>query len=477
MTVKRQPYRVIESIEDGEEMKRALAKKLTTIHCLVAMLWAVAAQAVTPTINSAIKNIDNQIPEIQKVPIDVERPKVDIKLPEEAIEDTKARLEELNKVAVESVDPLQTLAQNLTIKNKQGETILIEKEVEDGWRAVANQWLLMLDNQDIDQLEKVNAVIIKKTKLKNLEMTLVQFEVPSELDSLSALQIHLPAEWMQQLGRNHIYEANGETDSDQEAVKEEGGLKIQNAVCNKKVRIGLIDTGIEEGHLAFSKASVQSKNFMDQELTLPTAHGTAVAGLLIGKQGQLVPLLPNATLYAASVFYPRNEYSQGAVLINLVQALDWMIANRVVVINMSLTGPDNPVLAQAIAKAKAKGAIIIAAVGNEGPAARPLFPAAYSDVIGATAVDKNEQVYRWANQGDYIDFSALGVSVLTARANNQLGRESGTSIAAPVVSAFAACYANGSTQKEEVVARLNKRVKDLGRPGKDRVFGYGLLHP
>lgn len=461
-------------------MMRILTVGLMTINCIAVMLWTITAQAVSPTINSAIKNIDNQISEIRRVPIepiDVERPKVDLELPREAIEDNKARLEELNKVAIDSIDPLQQLSQNLAIKNKHGETILIEKEVEDGWRAVANQWLLMLDNQDIDQLEKVNAVIVKKTELKNLEMTLVQFEVPNELDSLSAMKEHLPAEWIHQLGRNHIYEANGEIGGDLEAAQEEQGLTIQNAVCDKKVRIGLIDTGIEEGHLAFSKASVQSKNFMEQDLAIPRAHGTAVAGLLIGKQGQLVPLLPNATLYAASVFYPRNEYSQGAVLINLVQALDWMLANRVVVINMSLTGPDNPVLAQAIAKAKAKGSIIIAAVGNEGPAARPLFPAAYSDVIGATAVDKNEQVYRWANQGDYIDFSALGVSVLTARANNQLGRESGTSIAAPVVSAFAACYASGSTQKEEVVTALNKQVKDLGMPGKDKVFGYGLLHP
>lgn len=455
--------------------------KLMRFTVLFVFLGALTAQAADQRINKAIRNIEDRIPDVRNIPInpptDIKQPPIDIDIPQEALEDARERVKELDVTALNTLDPLQKLPQELPITNQLGDTIVIEKEVEQGWRAVANQWLLMLDNQDIKKLDSVNAVIIKKTELESLDMSLVQFSVPNEFDSLSVLQKHLPAEWIKQLGRNHIYEANGEITGEQLVTQEEPGLKIQKGVCDQSVRVGLIDTGIEEEHQAFSKASIQSKDFMSQDISRPTAHGTAVAGLLVGKQDELIPLLPNAALYAASVFYPRNEYSQGAALINLVQALDWMVGNHVVVINMSLTGPDNPILAKAIARTVEKGTIIVAAVGNEGPASQPLFPAAYHQVIGATAVDKKEQVYRWANQGDYIDFAALGVSVLTTRANNQLGRESGTSIAAPIVSAFAACYANGTTQKEDLVAALNKRVKDLGRTGKDKVFGYGLLHP
>lgn len=446
---------------------------------LLVLLGCIAAQAADQRINKAIRNIEDRIPDMRNIPIDsidIKQPPIEMQMPEQALEDVQQRLKELDVAALKTLDPLQNLPKELPIMDKAGQTVLIEKEVEDGWRAVANQWLLMLDNQDIDQLNKVNAVIIKKTELQSLDMALVQFRVPNEFDSLSVLKKHLPAEWIKQLGRNHIYEANSDPAGEQLVVQEEG-LKIQKAVCGKSVKVGLIDTGVEESHQAFSKASIQAKNFMSEDISVPTAHGTAVAGLLIGQHDELVPLLPNATLYAASVFYPRNEYSQGAALINLVQALDWLVLNNVSVINMSLTGPENPILQQAIERTGDKGTMIVAAVGNEGPASQPLYPAAYPEVIGATAVDKKQQIYRWANQGDYVDFAALGVSVLTARASNQLGRESGTSIAAPVISSFVACYANGLSEKENVVTELNKQVIDLGRTGKDKVFGNGLLHP
>lgn len=455
--------------------------KLMKYATLAVLLGALSAQAADQRIDKAVRNIESRIPDVRNIsvepPVTIKQPPIDIDIPQAALEDARERLQELNVTALNTLDPLQKLPQELTIKNRVGDTILTERNVENGWRAVANQWLLMLDNQDLDQLNKVNAVIIKKTELKSLDMSLVQFSVPNEFDSLSALQKNLPAEWIKQLGRNHIYEANTEPSDEQQVAQKEQGLKIQNAVCDQSLRVGLIDTAVETNHSAFNKASIQVKNFMSPDITVPTAHGTAVAGLLIGKQGELIPLLPKAELYSASVFYPRNEYSQGAALVSLVQALDWMLGNKVVVINMSLTGPDNPILEQAIKRSVEKGSIIVAAAGNDGPAAKPLYPAAYKQVIGATAVDKKEQVYRWANQGDYIDFAALGVSVLTTRANNQLGRESGTSIAAPVVSAFVACSANKSADKDSIVTTLSKKAKDLGRAGKDKVFGYGLLHP
>ena len=164
-------------------------------------------------------------------------------------------------------------------------------------------------------------------------------------------------------------------------------------------------------------------------------------------------------------------------MINLVRALNWLVEQKVIVINMSLAGPDNKILALAIQKTIQSGIAITAAAGNEGPAAPPAYPAAYPDVIAVTAVDNAQKIYRWANRGAYIDFAAIGVGVLTARSTGGLGKETGTSMAAPKVTAAVACIANGTQQPlPAMLEALKQHVIDLGAPGRDPVFGDGLLN-
>jgi minor extracellular protease Epr len=445
---------------------------------LLLMVETLPGNTATP-IDNAVRNVEQQIPEIRPLPedtIDIQRPEIEYKLPQKAIDDAKKKLSELDKAALNTLDPLQELPRELEIIDSSGNTVLIEHEVENGWRAVANEWLLIIEEQELKQLKKIGAEVVGTTGLKHLDMVVVVFKVPNEMNSRKALEKQLPESWISQLGRNHIYTASTQpaTDTEHNHSKETGDKK---AACEKPVSIGMIDTAIEIKHSALKKATIKTQDFMQSTVQKPTGHGTAVAGLLVGDEGRLKPLLPKAVLYSASVFYSRNQYSQGATLLNLVRALDWMVANKVRVVNMSLTGPDNPILKRTIQKTDEQRVIIVAAVGNEGPASRPLFPAAYPQVIGTTAVDSKQQIYRWANQGEQIDFAAVGVSVITSRANNQIGHETGTSMAAPVVSAFVSCNISNDTRKEDVVEILRQKAIDLGENGKDKVFGYGLLQP
>lgn len=445
---------------------------------LVLMLSAISVKAATP-IDNVIRSVEQRIPEIRQLPedsINIQRPDVQFELPQEALNDAKQRLKELDDAALKTLDPLQELPNQLTILDASGNTVLIEEEVENGWRAVANEWLLVIEEKDLGQLKKIGAKVVNISRLQHLGMMIVTFKVPDGLNTRKALEEELPANWISQLGRNHLYEANTQQVTDEDTTYS-NETAVNKAACQKPVVIGMIDTAIEENHSALKKATVKTKNFMKHKVPTPKGHGTAIAGILVGSQEGLQPLLPKATLYSASVFYSRNEYSQGATLMNLVQALDWMVAKHVPVINMSLTGPDNPILKRAIEKITTQGVVVVAAVGNEGPASRPLYPAAYPQVIGATAVDKKNRIYRWANQGEQIDFAALGVSVITSRVNNQLGRETGTSMAAPVISAMASCEMSGATTKEILIDLLKKKAMDLGQKGKDSVFGYGLLQP
>jgi subtilisin family serine protease len=141
--------------------------------------------------------------------------------------------------------------------------------------------------------------------------------------------------------------------------------------------------------------------------------------------------------------------------------------------NLSLAGPPNRALADVIRRAQAKGVAVVAAAGNAGPAAPPAYPGAYPKVVAVTAVDGTQKVYRFANRGSYIMFAAQGVDVATPSG----GKVSGTSFAAPVVAAMLAAEMprQDAAAADRAIQRLRKQARDLGAPGRDSVYGFGVL--
>ena len=188
--------------------------------------------------------------------------------------------------------------------------------------------------------------------------------------------------------------------------------------------------------------------------------------------------LASTFLVAASVFYQGESGATGATTSALIAALDWMSAEKVQVVNMSLAGPPNQVLGQMIDTLSKRGMIVVAAVGNDGPSARPLYPAAFESVVAVTAVDRKKTIYRWANQGPQVDFAAWGVSTPVALPKGGYGEESGTSFAAPVVAAaIAERMAKGGSSASAAVQALIAEAEDLGGKGRDNTYGYGLVKP
>jgi subtilisin family serine protease len=155
-----------------------------------------------------------------------------------------------------------------------------------------------------------------------------------------------------------------------------------------------------------------------------------------------------------------------------------MVSQKIQVVNMSLAGPPNEVLGVMIDRLSRQGQIVIAAVGNDGPASRPLYPAAFEPVVAVTAVDRQSQVYRWANRGPQVDVAAWGVGSVVARDKGGYAEESGTSFAAPVVAAaIAELLANGAPNAAAALKSLIASAEDLGPKGRDDTFGYGLVKP
>lgn len=259
------------------------------------------------------------------------------------------------------------------------------------------------------------------------------------------------------------------------------GWPAQTAGCGGPVRIGMVDTGLNDRHAVLRKARVRVHRIDAGGGVAPSdaQHGTAVAALLVGAAGSRTPgLVPQAQLIAVDAFH-KQRADERADAFALVEALDYLAGQQVDIVNLSLAGPANAALAGQIARMDGQGIVLVAAAGNGGPAAKPAYPAAYDQVIAVTAVDRRAQVYRRANRGRHIDLAAPGVNVWTAASIEGARTKTGTSFAAPFVTAAAALLlqAEPGLTPQQVRNRLRDSARDLGRKGTDEVFGHGLVTP
>lgn len=243
-------------------------------------------------------------------------------------------------------------------------------------------------------------------------------------------------------------------------------------------RLGMIDTGINTDHPALKdrRLTVHQLDLGDRA-SAGRQHGTAIAAMLVGDVAGRVPgLLPEAELIAVEAFH-RSSGAEQADAYSVSEALDQLIGEAVEVINLSFSGPPNAVLEAMVARAAEAGIGLVAAAGNGGPGAEPAYPAAWPQVVAVTAVDAGEKVYRQANQGPYVMLAAPGVNVWTAASVSGGRLRSGTSYAAPFVTAALAIERMRTPEQDldTVTSRLFACARDLGETGFDPVFGHGLV--
>lgn len=210
------------------------------------------------------------------------------------------------------------------------------------------------------------------------------------------------------------------------------------------VRVAVIDSGIDETNPDLAGSVIERFDALGEPFK-PHPHGTAMAGAIVAHR-TLVGVAPQARLIAIRAFSGSGGQTSGMGF-NILRGLDFAATHGARIVNMSFAGPEDRLLEDAIAAARSRGILVIAAAGNGGPRAKPMFPAAAPGALAVTASDPDNKPFVLANRGAYVAVAAPGVNVIAPGIGDTVQLTSGTSIA--------------TAEASGVVALLLQRHPDL----------------
>jgi serine protease len=252
------------------------------------------------------------------------------------------------------------------------------------------------------------------------------------------------------------------------------------------ITVAVIDSGVDahhpdlEGQVLPGLDLVDSKGNGDKDAV---GHGTTVSGIIAGRNDDstgVVGIAPKAKILPIRVLDEENRYDDALVV---ARGLRWAVDHGARVVNMSLGGSANsPALAAALDYAFAKDVVVIACTGNitaSSSAHGVWYPAREPGVIAVAGMERNgTDLWSGSITGKETVVTAPATELVGARPGGYW-RVQGTSFAAPMVAGTAALIRSRwpDMRAGEVVNRIIKTAKDRGAPGRDEVFGFGMIDP
>ena len=315
----------------------------------------------------------------------------------------------------------------------------------------------------IKAAQAVGFALLSRDAIEGLDLNYVRFATPAKMSLAKAqekLRALLPDA---EIDANHIFFQGSANLAPPLAT-------TVVASTSTYASLGIIDGGVA-AHPSV-RGRVEQNGFAAGAPTA-SSHGTSVAALMIGN-GDIKGARSGASLLAADVYGTAKAGGNAAAI---ARALGWLAGRGVSVVTISLIGPHNALLKTAVAAAQRKGVIIVAAVGNDGPASPPAYPASYPGVLAVTGVDERNRALPEAGRAVHTDFAAPGADIFSATDAKKKARVRGTSFAAPLVAARLSTFypRQSNNAVEPAVRKLMAEAIDLGKKGHDPLYGHGLV--
>jgi len=261
------------------------------------------------------------------------------------------------------------------------------------------------------------------------------------------------------------------------AIGTERGWNLSRG--SKKVKIAVVDTGVDLDHPDLARRLITGYNAIDNSNKPDddNGHGSHVAGIIAADTNNGVgmagitwynPIIPVKVMGA--------DGTGGSFYV--AKGIRWAVDHDADVINLSLGNYQScDILESAIDYALEKNVVVISAAGNDNTSQRS-YPAAYPGVLGVAAVDWDGKRAEFSNFGDYVDVAAPGVDIPSTFSNGKYASLSGTSMAAPHVTALAGLIrsVNPKLKNTDVVKIITGSAQPVGKNTRSPYFGNGIIN-
>jgi len=253
------------------------------------------------------------------------------------------------------------------------------------------------------------------------------------------------------------------------------------------IKVAILDTGIDWDHPDLADNYKGGYDFVndDADPMDDNGHGTHCAGIVAAEDNDagVIGVAPKVYLYAVKVL----DSSGSGYEDDVAAGIQWCIDNGIQIISMSFgSDSDLPLVKDKCDAAYNAGLLLVAAAGNDGWSKfirdTVDYPARYSSVIAVGATDSSDNRAVWgffsaSSTGPDLELMAPGDEIYSTYWDNTYETLSGTSMACPMVVGTAALVwkAFPDYTNVEVRERLQSTAEDLGDPGRDDEFGYGLV--
>ena len=408
-------------------------------------------KTVAPLLGSTLKPVQGVISTVGS-PLGISAPVAAPPLLAPSLAQTDVTLNRVSSLAtaprVLSAAPVPHLAPPVSLPRSAASRLVVP---DPAGQLIVRGRILLIDPaaQTLKRVRARGFTLVDQQDDPELGFRIVTLEVPRGLTAIDAMRRLRSLAPGQTADFDHLYEPAGGNLAPSEA-------RVAASIAGASTLIGMVDGGVASHRSLLGRVREQ-RGFAGPARA--TGHGTAIASLLVGSDGAFRGAARGHSLLVADVYGGSSSAGSAS---RIARALSWLASRRPRVINISLVGPPNALLKRSIDAVRAKGIPVVAAVGNDGPAAAPRYPASYPSVMAVTAVDSQGTALFESSKAIDLDFAAPGADMAAARPGKGYARVRGTSFAAALAAGRLAQL--GSSDKLAAEAR----------PGKGRV-GRGIV--
>ncbi|MGM0841741.1 MAG: S8 family peptidase [Bacillota bacterium] len=381
----------------------------------------------------------------------------------------------------ESAVTIQELKDRLGLEKS---AVKISNLTKDGKQGFTEDQLIIRYTSPISAGQHKKAGGTLKKRIPSLHYDVITVSDPDKLMKVAENYAKLPG--VQGVTRSALVQKMDTSDFKASSMYHLDTLSVEKAqrlAGKNRVRVGVIDTGVEVNHPELKNKVIVNKNAMNPlKKGQPDVHGTHVSGIIAAEKGNGIGgygVAPNSDIVSIDVFHRSMFVTDYTIAEGVLEA----IRQKVKVINMSLgTYFLSPIIKDAIKKATDAGIVVVASAGNDG-ADMVNYPASFENVISVGATNDKNQLAEFSTYGKSVDVVAPGEqiysSVFDYDKTSSFAKLSGTSMSAPmvtgVVSLLLSKYPNLSPYQVHYI--LTQTSKDLGDKGYDTKYGYGMIDP